>query len=370
MKNHVLWGVSCILVAALATGCKVDDDYNLENLDTEVTLLKGKSFPVGSLKRITLNDLFKLEGYENLIAVENGDYHIHVPFSRVKYEVTVPLTEETIAKSGREYEIGGFPGFLSGQEDGVDVELEGVEVTFKVESTMHEAFTVGTKVDLTREGKLLRQYGIQNIPIEPGQTEFVFNEAGSGPRNDVVYMAVPELDKFFSPVPDRLKIDDFTADMPSDATPGTYPMSCIVTVDSPVAFSANSHCSLTIPVEEAKLELEQIGLKKAVLSMKAINSVPLEFTLSATAMNGQGGYLSGITAKTDVPVAAGTQSSPVQTNLTVTLTTDGDLRFQGLELKLQASSNASVAGVLLNKNQGLELQDLVLTLPDGITVKL
>ena len=370
MKKHVLSGIACIMAATLLSGCKVDEEYNLENLDTEVTLLKGKSFPVGSLKRITLNDLFQLDGYDNLITAANGDYHIHVPFSKVKYDVDIPLTDEVIAKSGREYEIGGFPGFLSGQEGSIDVELEGVEVSFKVESTMPQEITVGTKVDLTREGKVLRQYEIKDIPLAPGNTEFVFNEKGSGSRSDVVYMAVPELDKFFSPVPDRLKIDDFSASIPADATPGTYPMSCIVTVDSPVAFSANSRCSLTIPVEDAKMELEQVGLKKAILSMKAVNSVPLEFSLAATAMDGKGGYLSGITAKTDVPVAAGTQSSPVTTNLTVTLTTDGDLRFQGLELKLQASSNASVAGVLLNKNQGLELQDLVLTLPDGITVKL
>ena len=54
----------------------------------------------------------------------------------------------------------------------------------------------------------------------------------------------------------------------------------------------------------------------------------------------------------------------------MTLTTGGDLRFKGLVLHLSAKSNAQVAGTHLNQAQGLEFRDLVLSLPDGVQVKL
>ncbi len=54
----------------------------------------------------------------------------------------------------------------------------------------------------------------------------------------------------------------------------------------------------------------------------------------------------------------------------MTLTTGGDLRFDGLVLRLSAASNPQVAGTRLNQSQGLEFKDLVLSLPDGIQVKM
>ena len=121
-------------------------------------------------------------------------------------------------------------------------------------------------------------------------------------------------------------------------------------------------------MDNAELNLDQIGLKKAVISMDAYNSVPLSFSLKATALDGNGGRLEGISAQTDVPIAAGTVDSPTHTQLKVTLTAD-DLRFKGVILELHAASNQSVAGVRLNRNQGLELKNLVISLPDGIIVK-
>ena len=163
-------------------------------------------------------------------------------------------------------------------------------------------------------------------------------------------------------------VNDFTASVPALTRPGTYPVTCLLTVDSPIAFSADSRCDVVIEIPDAQMDQTRIGIRKAVLTMDAVSTVPLEFSLSARAMDGEGGYKDGITASTDVPVAAGTLDSPATTALTVTLTTDGELRFQGVELRLQARSNASVSGVRLNRNQGIELKNLALSLPDGITV--
>ena len=87
-------------------------------------------------------------------------------------------------------------------------------------------------------------------------------------------------------------------------------------------------------------------------------------------MDGKGNVIQDISAKTDVPIAGGTIAAPVMTAVTVTLTTGGDLRFDGLILQLSAASNPQVAGTHLNQSQGLDFRNLVLSLPDGVQVKL
>ena len=52
-------------------GCKVDNEYNLDNIDaTNLSVLPGVSIPVGSFKMITLGDILKLENQE-FISVDN-----------------------------------------------------------------------------------------------------------------------------------------------------------------------------------------------------------------------------------------------------------------------------------------------------------
>ena len=87
-------------------------------------------------------------------------------------------------------------------------------------------------------------------------------------------------------------------------------------------------------------------------------------------MDGNGNVIQDISAKTDVPIKGGSIAAPAETAVTVTLTTEGDLRFDGLVLHLSASSNPQVAGTHLNAAQSIAFRNLVLSLPDGIQVKL
>jgi hypothetical protein len=104
--------------------------------------------------------------------------------------------------------------------------------------------------------------------------------------------------------------------------------------------------------------------------MDVTSTIPLDFSASVQALDGNGNVIQDISAKTDVPIAGGTLAAPAKTEVTVTLTTGGDLRFDGLVLKLSAASNPQVAGTHLNQSQGLEFRNLVLSLPDGVQVKL
>ena len=355
-----------LLAICVVSGCKVDDRYDLNNLDTESTILKGMEFPVGDLRRITLDQLFNLKENQYFSTDANGDYRIHVPFDTYSFDVDLPLDLDLLPESGKSFEFGDLPAFLD--DENLKVEFSGLEVSLGIDSQLPVAATVSTGVDLLKSGSVTHHYAVNSLTIAPGKNYFVFNQSGTGSAQGVEYQALPDIEKLFSPVPDKLIVNDFQVDIPESGQTGTFPVSCTITADSPIAFSALSACTISIPVDNAEVNLDQIGLKKAVISMDAYNSVPLSFSLKATALDGNGGRLEGISAQTDVPIAAGTVDSPAHTPLKVTLTAE-DLRFKGIILELHAASNQSVAGVHLNRNQGLELKNLVISLPDGIVVK-
>ena len=174
--------------------------------------------------------------------------------------------------------------------------------------------------------------------------------------------------KLLSPIPDELIIKDLTvsadADQRKKVVAGReYGITCAVSVTTPLAFSAESNVHLTIPVN-AEVNLDQVGLKKAVLKMDVVNSIPLDFSISAYALDQQGNRLESVKATTDVPIKGGSVDSPAVTPATVTLTTDGDLRFSGIVLEL------SVAGIHFNEKQGIELRNVVVSFPEGIQVQI
>ncbi len=74
----------------------------------------------------------------------------------------------------------------------------------------------------------------------------------------------------------------------------------------------------------------------------------------------------------DNRISAGSVSSPSESKLVLDIISEGDaLAFDGLRLRMAAASQEpSLAGMPLNKDQGIELKNLVLRVPEGITLDL
>ncbi|MBR2747736.1 MAG: hypothetical protein IKD95_05240, partial [Bacteroidales bacterium] len=266
-------------------------------------------------------------------------------------------------------------GMLSDSGQGLVAELPELEIAIKVDSGVPAVFSFDAVMETARGSKTLHQYALDDLPVSYGKSEFILNATGTGARNDVIYKQIQDIDKILYPVPDALKINDLTVSIDKDQLallePGTeYEVSGQASVDTPLSFTADSRLDLSIPIDNAKMDLDVVGLKKAVLKMNATSTIPLDFSASVQALDGNGNVIPDISAKTDVPIAGGSVAATVKTEVSVTLTTGGDLRFDGLVLRLSAASNPQVAGIHLNQSQGLEFKDLVLSLPDGIQVKM
>lgn len=369
----LLTGMTLLVTA----GCKIDNRFDLNNLDTESTVMKGAVFKLGSLKPVYLRDFLKLDG-EYIVTDERGDYRVRFSTDSFPFYVYGPPVsgqDLTYEFEPLAYEMADLAGMLSDSGQGLVAELPELEIAIKVDSGVPAVFSFDAVMETARGSKTLHQYTLDDLPVSYGKSEFILNATGTGARNDVIYKQIQDIDKILYPVPDALKINDLTVSIDKDQLallePGTeYEVSGQASVDTPLSFTADSRLDLSIPIDNAKMDLDVVGLKKAVLKMNATSTIPLDFSASVQALDGNGNVIPDISAKTDVPIAGGSVDAPVKTEVSVTLTTGGDLRFDGLVLRLSAASNPQVAGIHLNQSQGLEFKDLVLSLPDGIQVKM
>ena len=369
--------IAGLLTAAtliVAAGCKVDNRYDLEKLDTESTIGKGATISVGSVSPVYLRDFLKLDG-EYIITDENGDYRVRFDTDSFPFSVIAPPAagqDLSYEFEPLQYDMADLSEMFSDAGQGLVAELPELEVGLHVDSGVPAVFSFDAVLETAKGGKALRQYSLDKLAVSYGKSDYILNLTGKGAHNDVIYKQIRDIDKILSPIPDALKINDLTVFMDQEQLallePGKeYDVTGYASMDTPLSFTAESRLDLSLPLD-AKLN-EGIGIRKAVLKMDVTNSIPLAFSAEVRALDGNGDVIQDVSAKTDVPIAAGTIAAPAKTEVTVTLTTGGDLRFDGLVLHLSAASNAQVSGTHLNQAQGLDFKNLVLSLPDGIQLK-
>lgn len=360
------------LLALCATGCKVDPLYDLSNLDTEITLLKGATFPVPSPPPISLADILNLDGFPYIVVDENGDYLISFDLDPVEMSVMIPPEvsggQIPTGYEPETYSFGGVPDFLSSDGQHVEPDLSEMKLGLSIDSGIPADFTVSSRLETFRNGSLQRSYLVENLLVPYGNTDYVLSEHPDGTPGSI---EVPELGNLLSPVPDEFRISALdvyaTDDQLALVKAGdVYDLTCRASVRSPISFSENSHFKVSAPLE-AELNLDQVGLKKAALHLDVENTIPLDFTVDLYPLDGDGNRIDSIQF-----FDSGTVSVPggSTTPLCLNLTTSGDLRFKSLVLTLAASSKPALAGVHFNRSQVIRFSNLYLELPDGIQVKL
>jgi hypothetical protein len=375
MKTLVRYFIVVFLVLPVI-GCKIDPEYDFSNLDTTVTVLKGAEFPVPNA-RILLREVFPLENNDFVICDESGNYLIDVALDPIDLQFYIPESgpdRVSVDFEPVQYTFDAVPDFLSGKDQRVVLDLSDMQVDLRVDSDIPAEFSIGTAIESIRSGAVSRRCSIDGLNVAYGSNQYVFVEEKSSSDPDY-YRAVPGLGELFSPIPDAVRIG--TVEVYADAEQRAlaahdrlYHLSCLVSAESPIKFAEGTRFILSAPLN-ASLNLDEIGLKKAVLSLQIENSMPLDFSFTLHAFDASGNRLDSI------QVAPDFESIPAlgRTNGSITLTTAGDLRFSGLELELTASVPASLVsseyyGTCLNRNQGLNMTGMSLYLPDGIQIKL
>ena len=337
-------------------------------------------FPKNSVAESRISYIDHLE-FEGDIYIKTSDYQVipsivnldvtaalhdfKVDYAEVMLDVKVDIEDTSFA-------INEIPDFLNGND--VCIDLYNPQLWLDIYNGTPLPFTLSAGITSYSEGRQQVNIPLGPYSIASGQNNSIVisrreieNVTGEG-----IYDVKPQIGEFFTSIPDLIELSDVAVVTEEEFIRVSPDDGLDVSVDygfvAPLSFGENLSLDFNHDVKDLNLSFEG-GLKSAGLSLVIVNSIPAEFTISASGLDSEGNVLSGLNLTIDKTIAAGSHVSPVETALTLLLTNSSDvLELDGLRLNLKANAaSAEYQGVSLNKNQGLELKNLVLTLPDGFT---
>lgn len=288
----------------------------------------------------------------------------------VSAEVKLALEKEV---EGTTFSIADMPDFLSGNDVCLDIYNPTLKVSIENSTPLSfniMADIIASKGNETETAALGTDPEIV-IPAESSETYVISRKESES--SDIV---IPELGDIISMMPETISFDNImisssASDYISVKSNDTYSAVVSYEVYAPLAFDQKMVIAFSQDVEDLGLDLGE-GFENVKASMKVENSIPVDFTISAQAIDSEGNVVNDITLAVNKPIAAGSVASPVVTDIELTLNSrSGNISFDGLRLdmKAEAPDDPAKLGIALNKNQGLAIKDIVLNLPDGITLK-
>ena len=276
------------------------------------------------------------------------------------------------------FDINGLPSFLTGED--VNIELNEVQLALNLASTLPFPVTLANGQLKALSGTTATHtYNLPNLVFAANATTgFSIGEHASGGTDTAgnTYVNLPGLGSILAPVPTRVETAGFQVTIPEDwltvESGVNYGGTLNVGINAPIAFKSTSRVGFVIDADNVSLSLgDNIPLEKATLSLTAENTIPLNFAIEVKALDENKNPISAVTATVDKPIASGhgTANEPVATPIKITLTiTKGAPAIKGLQLKLNATSDAGASQYPLEPEQGLHLVNVSLGLPDGITM--
>ena len=273
------------------------------------------------------------------------------------------------------FDIQGLPDILTGAD--VKIELAELQLELGVDSKLPFNFDLSGKLQaLDASGPISgREYPIGPLTFKKeSKTTYSLGEKADGEADGVIYKHVQDLGKILSPLPTRVEANNFAITFPKDwleiPTGKQYGAQMEVSLDAPLSFTAGTALSLGIDLD-VNLDMTSLGKGlpnvEAVLEFKAANTVPLSFGVTATALDEDKNGINSVTSTIDGDIKAGKIGAPSSNDIKITLSLDPSKKVSAIRIGLDASSNAEVAGTRLNKDQGITLTDLHITLPNGVT---
>lgn len=189
------------------------------------------------------------------------------------------------------------------------------------------------------------------------------------------FLTVPEMDKLAEHIPDEVRIESMDATAIQEFVEMdmgyTYQLVTDYRLEASLAFEEGTRVVYSRQMNGWGGDLDNYDFKEVVVNMKATNGIPLDMDLEADAIDAEGNVLSGVTATVEGRISAGTPDRKTVSELKITLNsncTEELHRLDGLKYRVDAKTTSAVAGIILNENQTLRLDDIRIQLKGGVTI--
>lgn len=153
-------------------------------------------------------------------------------------------------------------------------------------------------------------------------------------------------------------------------TPGsTYSLRGGYEFLAPLSFGSRFRIDLNDQVTGLKIdataeEAAGANVAEAHLKMNLVNTLPLDFQISAQALDAEGNVLDYLNVELEGAIKGGSVSAPSVNPLIIKAKNSGELKLDGIKFHLSATP--SDGGLVLNKNHYIQVTDISMSLPQGV----
>ena len=297
--------------------------------------------------------------------------------------VIQPIIEPT----GSTVNLENLPDFL--EDDATELDITNPIFTFIAENPLEAPIILNGTMQGEKNGSIIEgstvilgRNGIdqQDIILEKGDNIIALSRLGTGGPEGSKNIKVSNINDLIKKIPDVVKVDlnplvEYATYYTVDLTT-SYAMESNYDIDIPLNFGSNLKIVYDETIDNFDLDLEDVDIKKAILSINAVNTIPLAMEIkneNVSALDANGNVIKDIDVTVEGTITESKDGkAEVSSTLNINLneTAEGAIsKLDGLKLKVTAVPGQAT-DVQLVSTQWLQLTDMKLKIPNGIKVDL
>lgn len=373
----------------------------------------------GFTKELKINKYVfgKEYGEGNRVDEENGDRILKIENQEIKIDMqginvadpsgngslnitpTITLAEMAVSEvygtiqpdidvKPTEVELNNLPDFL--QDDEIRLDITNPVFSFNANNPLNTDVEMDGVLTGYKDGKVTKIVKIgsgnggASITLKPSgdkqQTISIVRDEQTVVEANATKVVVPNLNDIIETIPDHINVElkpvvkteqYYTVNLGQD-----YTLNSAYDIDIPLSFGSNLKIVYEETLDNFDLDLEDVDIKKAVLSINAVNTIPLAMEIkndNVSALDANGNVIKDIDVTVEGTI---TESKDGKTevssalNVNLNKTAEGAIsKLDGLKLKITAVPGQATDVQLLS-TQWMQLKDMKLKIPNGIKVDL
>ena len=287
-----------------------------------------------------------------------------------------------------EVELTNLPDFL--QDEEVKLDITNPVFSFKANNPLNEEIEMDGIMTGYKNGKVTKTVKIGSgnggvpIKLKPSgnkqQTISIVRNEKTVVETGATKVIVPNLNDIIETIPDRISVelkpavktdDYYTVNLGQD-----YVLNSEYNIDIPLSFGSGLKIVYEETIDDFDLDLEDVDIKKAIISITADNTIPLKMEIkneNVSALDVNGNKTTDINVTVEGTITESKDGKSIATsqlNINLVSTKEGAIsKLDGLFFKVTAIPGQATDVQLLS-SQWMQLKDMKLKIPNGIKVDL
>lgn len=340
---------------------------------------------------LNINEEVKVEGKAAVYVKMNSSGTITftptIELQEMDIQSVTGVIQPIIEPTGSTVNLENLPDFL--EDDATELDITNPIFTFIAKNPLEAPIVLNGTMQGEKNGSIIEgstvilgRNGIdqQDIILEKGDNIIALSRLGTGGPEGSKNIKVSNINDLIKKIPDVVKVDlnplvEYATYYTVDLTT-SYAMESNYDIDIPLNFGSNLKIVYDETIDNFDLDLEDVDIKKAILSINAVNTIPLAMEIkneNVSALDANGNVIKDIDVTVEGTITESKDGkAEVSSTLNINLneTAEGAIsKLDGLKLKVTAVPGQAT-DVQLVSTQWLQLTDMRLKIPNGIKVDL